>query len=138
MIKLIETMFPKDFDRHTPGSCMAAAELATKYLLSKGIKNFQIVEGWVSPEPEDEGGNWELYFNPKTKKWEEYGSVFSHTWIEFKNGKTFDPTQKQWKELGFSPDEMKIVKVKTKYTPEEYLETCEWEPSDWKKFQKTL
>jgi len=46
--KLKESMFPKDFDRHALGSCMAAAEMATNYLLSKGRDDFKVVEGMVS------------------------------------------------------------------------------------------
>lgn len=118
-----EQMFPKEFDRHKLGSCMAAAELATKYLLKKGIKNFKIVEGWVSLSPDlaDDESAWE-----------------THTWIEFENGKKFDPTRKQWRTWGYDPDGVEIQKTGKKYSPDEYLDTCEWEPSDWKRFKKNI
>lgn len=128
-----ESMFPKDFNRHALGSCMSAAELATKYLLSKNRKDFKVVEGWVAPEWDED---WQLDYNMIKGKQLESGNVFSHTWIKFNNGKIFDPTRKQWKQWGFDPDEMTIVKVKTEYTPEEYLDLCEWEPSPWQKFKK--
>jgi hypothetical protein len=50
MIKLKEIMFPTQFsktERESLGSCMLAAEYATKYLLEKGVTNFKVVEGWV-------------------------------------------------------------------------------------------
>ena len=128
-----EAIFPKEFDRHSLGSCMVAAEMAVKYFLSKGLKDFQVVEGWVAQEGDED---WDVSYNNLIKKHEEYGNVFSHTWIEFKNGRIFDPTRKQWERWGYDPDEMKIVKIKTKYSPEDYLDLCEWEPNDWKKFKK--
>jgi hypothetical protein len=75
-----EVMFPKDFDRKRLGSCMGAAALATDYLLSKGITDFKVVEGWITLDPD----------------WEETGNLDSHTWLEIK-GKIFDPTKKQFK-----------------------------------------
>ena len=116
-----ENMFPKEFNRHSPGSCMAAAEMATKYFLKKGIKDFKVIEGWVSLSPDledDESGH------------------SSHTWIQFRNGRIFDPTRKQWRVWGYDPDGVKIQKISKTFTPEEYLDVCEWEPSDWKKFKK--
>ena len=126
---LQESMFPKEFDRNRLGSCMAAAEMATKYLLKRGIKDFQVVEGWVAFSDDYE-------ITQEKGRYYTAGSAFDHTWIEFKNGRTFDPTKKQWIDWGYDPKESKVVKIKTKYTPEEYLEACEWEPSDWRKFKK--
>lgn len=123
-----ESMFPKEFNRHTHGSCMSAAELATKYFLSKNRSDFKVIEGWVAPEWDDD---WEITKSNKT-----FGNVFTHTWIKFNNGRIFDPTRKQWKELGYDPDEMKIVKIKTEYSPEEYIDLCEWDPSPWQNFKK--
>jgi hypothetical protein len=118
---LKESMFPKEFDRHAVGSCMSAAELATKYLLQKGIKNFKIVEGWVSLYPDQEEEYWE-----------------AHTWIKFNNGRIFDPTKKQW--LNFTGDdknpEISIEKIRTEYEPEDYLDVCDWDPSPWENFKK--
>lgn len=116
-----ENMFPKDFNRHSLGSCMSAAEMATKYLLSKNKNDFKIIEGWVSlsPDLEDDESQWS-----------------SHTWIEFSNGRIFDPTKNQWRTWGYDPDGVNIMKIKRQYTPEEYLVVCEWEPSDWKRFKK--
>ena len=105
-----ENMFPKEFNRHSLGSCMAAAEMATNYFLKKGIKNFKVVEGWVSlsPDLEDDESGYE-----------------SHTWIEFSNGRIFDPTRKQWRMWGYDPDGVKIQKISKTFTPEEYLDLCQ-------------
>lgn len=105
-----EAMFPKDFSRHALGSCMGAAALATNYLLSKGIKNFNVVEGWVSLYPDMEEEDWS-----------------AHTWIEFPNGRKFDPTRKQWAEWGFNPGEVEYMSIKKTYTPEEYQRICKSE-----------
>ena len=109
-----ETMFPKEFNRHTLGSCLGATALATYYLLKKGISDFKIVEGWVYfPHfyDEDDEDNWS-----------------AHTWIEFPNGRKFDPTRKQWKEWGFDPDKGEVkyvtIKINRTYTPEEYQKVC--------------
>lgn len=117
--KIVEAMFPTEFNRGALGSCMAAAEIATKYLLNRGIKNFKIVEGWVS-----------LYPHQTKHEWS------SHTWIEFSNGKIFDPTKKQWAVWGFDPNKTDYKKVHKVYTPEDYLNVCTTEPSDWNKFKK--
>ena len=114
-----ESMFPKDFDRHSLGSCMAAAALATDYFLGKGITNFKVVEGWVSLHPDQEEEDWS-----------------THTWIEFSNGRKFDPTRKQWKHWGFDPDGVEFMKVKKKYTPQEYQRACQRQPDDLSKFKK--
>lgn len=116
---LNESMFPKDFDRHSLGSCMAAAELATNYLLSKGRNDFKVIEGMVSLYPDQEYRDWS-----------------PHTWIQFNNGKIFDPTKKQWINLGFDPNKVKFKKIKRTYTPEEYLSICKIYPEDLSKFKK--
>lgn len=131
---LQESMYPKEFDRNAIGSCMAAAQLTTEYLLKKGITDFKIIEGWIAFG--EEGDQWELYRHEGKIK--EFGDVFTHTWIQFKNGRIFDPTKKQWEKWGFNPEEGKIVKIKTDYKPEEYLDLCEWDPSNWKNFKKKL
>lgn len=120
-ISIDENMFPQEFDRHQLGSCMVAAELATKYLLSKGMNDFEIIEGWVSLSPDLED--------------DETGYT-SHTWIKFKNGRIFDPTRKQWQNWGYDPAGVKIMKVSKIFTPKEYLDVCEWEPGNWEKFKK--
>jgi len=111
MIKLTsilkESMFPKEFDRHSLGSCMDAASYAGDYLYKKGIRNFKIVEGWVS-----------LYSTQDASDWSK------HTWIEFDNGRIFDPTRKQWTVWGFDPDKVKIKKIKGKYTFNQYKQLC--------------
>jgi hypothetical protein len=117
--ELNESMFPKDFDRHSLGSCMAAAEFATNYLLSKGRNDFEVIEGMVSLYPDQEYRDWS-----------------PHTWIRFNNGKVFDPTKKQWSQWGFNPNEVKFEKVKRTYTPEEYLSICKIYPEDLSKFKK--
>ncbi len=129
-----EQMYPKDFDRNALGSCMAATQMATEYFLKKGIADFKIVEGWIAFG--EEGEDWAMY--KKNGRWVEYQNVFSHTWIEFKNGRIFDPTKKQWKNWGFNPDEGKIVKINKKYSPQEYLNICFRHPSNWEKFKKEL
>lgn len=118
---LNESMFPKDFDRHALGSCMAATALATDYLLSKGRSDFKVVEGWVSlyPEQHDDPDD----FSP-------------HTWIQFNNGKIFDPTKKQWAKWGFDPNEVRFESIKKTYTPEEYQSVCQRQPDDLSKFKK--
>ena len=109
---LREGMFPKEFDRHRLGSCMSAAALATDYFLSKGITNFKIVEGWVSLYPSQEEEDFS-----------------AHTWIEFSNGRKFDPTKKQWKQWGFNPDEVEYIKKLKEYTPQEYQNICKRQPN---------
>lgn len=135
MIKLkdiLESMFPKDFDRHKLGSCMSAAALTTDYLLNKGIKDFIIVEGWVSF-----GDDWDL--EKHKGKFVEYGNIFAHTWIKFPNGRKFDPTRKQWKEWGFNPDEAEFhPQVKKEYTPQQYQKICKSQPDDISKFKKDI
>jgi hypothetical protein len=117
-----ESMFPKGFNRHTLGSCMDAAKYATKYFLKKGITNFKIVEGFVS-----------LYTD------QEEHDFSAHTWIEFSNGKKFDPTRKQWKMWGFDPNEVTYEKVVQKFTPEQYLKLCQLSKNDEiKKFKKQI
>ena len=100
-------MFPSDFKRHNLGTCMSAAALASDYLLKRGIKNFKIVEGFVSMYPDQEQEDWS-----------------PHTWIEFDNGRKFDPTKKQWKQWGFDPNETKYEKITKTYTPEQYIKLC--------------
>ena len=116
---LSESMFPKDFNRHSLGSCMAAAALATDYLLSKGRSDFKVVEGMVS-----------LFSGQEYRDWS------PHTWIQFNNGKVFDPTRKQWAQWGFNPNEVKFKKVTRTYTPEEYQSVCQRQPDDLSKFKK--
>lgn len=107
-----ETMFPKNFDRNRLGSCMGAAALATDHLLSKGITDFKVVEGWITLDPD----------------WEETGNMDSHTWLEIK-GKIFDPTKKQFKNwYGDDYKNIQYVKVKKKYTPQEYQSICQRQP----------
>ena len=96
---LLEKIFPSEFNRNMPGSCMVAAEISAKYLLSKGIKNFKVTEGWVSLSPD---------IAEDDTQWQE------HTWIEFSNGKIFDPTRHQWREWGYDPDGVTIEKIKKK------------------------
>jgi hypothetical protein len=113
-IEIDESMFPKEFNRHTLGSCMAAAAHAVDYLLKRGITNFKVVEGWVSLYPDQEEEDWS-----------------AHTWIEFPNGKKFDPTKKQWAEWGFDPAEVKYTnKIHKVYTPKEYQDVCKRQPNE--------
>jgi len=99
---LQENMFPKGFNRHDAVCAMAAAH-ATKYFLSKGMKNFKVVEGFARLHPNDEIEDYE-----------------SHVWIKFNDGRLFDPTRKQWKVLyNVNPDEVT------------YDEDEIWEPEDY-------
>ena len=111
---LQENMFPKDFKRHNLGTCMSAAALATDYFLEKGIKNFKIVEGWV-------------YF-PKFYDEDDKNNWSAHTWIQFDDGRKFDPTKKQWKHWGFdhTKGEVEYVskEINKSYTPQEYTKVC--------------
>jgi hypothetical protein len=123
MIKLsslIEGMFPKGFNRHKLGTCMGAIAIATDYLLSKGVTDFEIVEGWVYfPQvyDEDDKDNWT-----------------AHTWIQFFNGRKFDPTWKQWREWGFDQAKGEVEYVENHvhkvYTPQEYQRICQRQPDD--------
>ena len=106
---LREAMFPKGFRRHQPGACVLAAAHATRFLLSKGIKNFEVVEGFVALHPDD-GPKW---WHP-------------HTWIEFppRKGETeprrFDPTKKQWKQMNADPKGVQVKEIVKRYTPEQF------------------
>lgn len=102
-----ESMFPKEFNRKALGSCMSAAAMATTHLKSKGITKFHIVEGFVSMYPNQEPEDWS-----------------PHTWIEFDNGRIFDPTKKQWTKLGFKSEETEYKKVVRKFTPDQYEKLC--------------
>ena len=88
------------------GSCMLAAEILTKKLLSMGRKDFIVVEGYITfPSVE----------------WDE-----EHTWIEMYDGEKVDPTKNQW---GIK----NIIYLKEKrkeYTPQEYLSLCENYPEE--------
>lgn len=100
---------PGNFDSSVLGNCMLAAEIITKDLLNKGIKDFLVVEGYISFKmPSEELG------------WEE---GITHTWIEY-NNQIYDPTKEQFKKWNFNPDEIIYEKIKQKYTPEEYLKLC--------------
>ncbi len=129
-----ESMFPKEFNRHAKGSCMAAAALATDYLLSKGRTDFTVVEGWVGFG--EEGKDWEVTRSKGVLK--TYGDICSHTWIQFENGRIFDPTKKQWKKWGFNPEDAKIIRISHSYTPQEYQKICRREPDDLSKFKKEV
>lgn len=88
------------------GSCMLAAELITKQLLSKGYEDFTVVEGYITfPTVEWEGGD-------------------THTWIETAEGEIIDPTKSQW---GINSEIIYLPKRK-EYTPQEYLSLCEEHP----------
>ena len=128
-VLLQEAMFPKEFNREALGSCMVAAELATKHLLSKGRKDFKVVEGWVAFDDDHE-------IIRKGKRYLTQGNVCEHTWIEFDNGRIFDPTKKQWIEWGYDPAKSKIVKIHKKYTPRGYLSVCGRYPSNWEDYKK--
>ena len=110
LYELMEGILPKIFDKTRLGSCMIAAEYATNFLLSKNIKDFKVVEGWVSLFPNQEKNEWS-----------------SHTWIELKNGKILDLTKKQW---GIDPENIEYKKIKKRYNPEEYLGLCKKYPSN--------
>lgn len=119
---ITESMFPKNFDRHNLGTCMGACALATDYLLSKGIKNFKIIEGWVSFD-----GDWEW---DNIKK-EPIGNIASHTWIEFSNNRKFDPTKTQWRHWGYEPNEVEYInKIHKSYTPQQYQKICKKQPEN--------
>ena len=60
------------------GNCMLAAEIITKNLLDKGIKDFLVVEGYIS-----------FKMPSKELGWEE---GITHTWIEY-NNQIHDPTK---------------------------------------------
>lgn len=112
LIKLMDSILPKKFDRTRLGSCMIAVEYAMNFLLNKNIKDFKVVEGWVSLFPNQEQNEWT-----------------THTWIELKNGKILDLTKKQFKNWGVNPENIQYKKIKRKYNPQEYLELCNKYPS---------
>ena len=114
---LPEAMFPKGFKRHS-STCALAALHATKYFLDRGIKNFKIHDGYAILFP-DKPRDYKFH-NTVTK----YRSRNSndHTWIEFDDGRIFDPTKKQWKNLyGVDPKQV-VYYSDRKYTPKEYID----------------
>ena len=105
-------------DKYNPmsGSCMLAAQEITHELLSKGIKNFTVIEGYITF---------------KNVEWTE-----QHTWIELGDGKIIDPTRTQW---GSKQEWMIYLKNKQKrYTPEQYLSLCEKYPIQEKDIKKYI
>ena len=92
------------------GSCMLAAEILTEKLLNQNIKEFTIIEGYITFE---------------TVEWND-----THTWIEMFDGKIIDPTKNQW---GIK-DIIYLSEGRRKYSPEQYLSLCQQFPSDTDKY----
>lgn len=88
------------------GSCMWMSESVVDFLLKKGRSDFKIIEGYVS-FPEDKNLR------------------FEHTWIEFDDGKIFDPTKTQFK--GWNIENIIYIPGKS-YSPDEYLKLCKLHP----------
>jgi hypothetical protein len=105
-------LLPKNYPTKEGGSCMLAAEIMTAKLLKRGIKNFKVKEGWVLVGPNEE--------------------ELAHTWIEFDNGEILDPTIEQFGH----PHEIEYGEVKEEFTPEEYLEACDFygAEEEWSKW----
>ena len=102
-ILLNESMFPKTFNRHCVGICMDAVYHATKHLLSKNRDDFKIVEGTIEGHPE-----------------------IVHMWIEFNDGRIFDPSKKQFNKMGIKNIKY-LKKPRIEYTPEEVIR---WDTND--------
>jgi hypothetical protein len=126
---------PDWFDSKAVGSCMLAAELLTQQLLSKGIKDFQVVEGWVTMDQTDPQSH------PYQRvKGEKPRAQMEHTWIEY-NGEKIDQTAQQFEWWGFDPSTIQYVKIKKRYSPEEYLQLCGEFPipeEEKQKFRKSV
>lgn len=119
MIKLkniLESMFPTNFNRHDE-VCGIATKHATIYLLSKGITNFNIYVGAVKVNiPEDKTGYYNT-INPNLP-----ANYLPHVWIQFDNGRIFDPTKKQFDKLGITSIKYILDEdYTTIFSPEEYL-----------------
>lgn len=116
----INYKLPKGFQSSKLGSCMVAIEHITKNWLSKGFTDFFVVEGYVLFSPLDDPDN-----------------KASHIWIELSNGKKIDPTIDQFKQWGYSKDQLEYSTNNKKYTPNEYLELCQQFPDDISKWINT-
>lgn len=108
----------KRLDTHQSGSCMISSEWITKNLFKRGIKNFKIIEGYVSFLEES-------HRTPK----------YQHTWIEI-DGKIIDPTLEQFTKIGLDINTVKYIGSKKIYSPEEYLKLCKKFPIDRKEYLK--
>jgi len=96
---------------HELGSCMLWVENKTKELLSTGIEDFTVVEGYV-------------YFG----NIEDENQV-EHTWIELSDGTKLDETIDQFESWGFYREDIKYLPEDRKeYSPQEYLELCKKYP----------
>lgn len=85
---------------------MLAAEIITAKLLKKGIKDFKVIEGWVIAGVKEE--------------------EIAHTWIELADHTIIDPTFEQFVKL-YGKDNVEYGEdIKETFTPEEYLETCDF------------
>ena len=103
---LRENMFPPGYDRKAPYKCGTTIFHATKFLLIKGKTNFKVISGIISIYP---------------KKYKGYVNEM-HYWIEFDNGRIFDPSKEQFKKT-YDADLNRIRYKKTKeYEPDEFLE----------------
>jgi len=93
---------------HELGSCMIWAENKTKDLLSKGVDDFKIIEGYVYFAGYEPGEN-----------------RAEHTWIELSDGTILDETVDQFERWGFSKNQISYQEQdRREYTPKEYLELC--------------
>ena len=102
-----------DFPKNMGGSCMLAAEMATRKLVREGINDFIIIEGYISFPNGDPD-------NP----------LITHTWIEFSDGTKIDDTLDQFKAYGFNPDEVNYREEgRTEYLPKKYLDLRSRVPS---------
>lgn len=109
-------MEAESFDYTQRGICDKVAIRETKKLLSQGINNFTIIEGYV----------W-------TEAAEKYEWTYpdAHTWIELKDGTMIDPSEKQYDDEGGIVERIdtsaydidgEFYKNAKYYSPNEYLE----------------
>ena len=105
-----------EVDCEQDGVCITAAEEITKKLLSDGIKDFKVIEGYIWIED----------------SYDQYPTA--HTWITMDDGKIIDPSAAQFDKYGDIEERISDTAYDADgefygnskiYTPTEYLETRE-------------
>lgn len=91
------------FDVNRPGSCLVAAEMLTRFMLTKNMTNFEVIEGYITTPYDD-------------------SIRLTHTWIE-RNGKIIDPSKNQFLEYDLNINTLEYIKRKV-YSPYEFMELC--------------
>jgi hypothetical protein len=103
---LSKIKYPEGYNPHGNWQCGITVLHATKYLLRNNIKNFKIIQGRIKIHPRS---------FPKNRYILEF-----HIWIEFNNGKIFDPSKGQFDTM-YGADEIKYFLKTKKLSPIEYI-----------------